>query len=116
MRRQIISNRLFLSILSILSILSLPLLFAAACNKPNDDTITTQIKAKMYSDPLLKAASVNVASKDGIVTLTGVVPDDAARLAAETIASKTPGVKQVIDSTTMAPPPPATAPRNCAGQ
>jgi hypothetical protein len=90
-----------------LSFLSLVLLFAVACNKPTDDAIITQIKAKMYSQPLLKAASVNVASREGIVTLTGVVPDDPARLAAQTIASQTKGVKQVIDSTTMAPPPPA---------
>jgi len=90
---------------SVISVLFLGAMLAVACNKVNDDTITTQIRAKMYSEPLLKATSVNVSSKDGIVTLTGVVPDDAARLAAETIASKTNGVKQVIDSTTMAPPP-----------
>lgn len=88
-----------------ISVLLLGAMLAVACNKANDDTITTQIQAKMYSEPLLKAASVNVSSKEGIVTLTGVVPDDAARLAAETIASKTNGVKQVIDSTKVAPPP-----------
>ena len=87
------------------SVLLLGAILAVACNRANDDTITTQIKAKMYSEPLLKAASVNVSSKEGIVTLTGVVPDDAARLAAENIASKTSGVKQVVDSTTMAAPP-----------
>jgi BON domain len=92
---------------SAISVLFLSAILAVACNKANDDTITTQIQAKMYSEPLLKSASVNVSSKGGIVTLTGVVPDDAARLAAETIASKTNGVKQVIDSTTMAPPAPA---------
>ena len=75
-----------------------------ACNKVNDDTIATDIKAKMFSEPLLKSATVNVTSKNGIVTITGIVPDDAARLAAERIASQTKGVKQVIDSTTMAPP------------
>jgi BON domain len=94
---------------------------SASCNKaakPNDDVITTDIKAKMFSEPLLKQAAVNVDSKNGIVTLTGEVPDDAARLAAERIASQTDGVKQVIDSTTMAPanpsadvtPPPPTPP------
>jgi len=82
-------------------------IFAVACNKPTDNTITTAIKAKMFSEPALKSASVNVASKDGIVTLTGAVPDDSARLAAETIASKTDGVKQVIDSLTITPPAPA---------
>lgn len=97
------------------------LLFAAACNHASDDSIATDIKAKMFSEPQLKSAAVNVAVKDGIVTITGLVPDDAARLAAEQIASKTNGVKQVIDSTTVAsqvqaaaapapPPPPQPAP------
>jgi BON domain len=85
-------------------------LTVVSCNKqaaPNDDAITTDIKAKMFSEPLLKAASVTVDSKNGIVTLTGQVPDDAARLAAERIASQTNGVKQVIDSTAMAPAGPS---------
>jgi hypothetical protein len=80
------------------------LLFAASCNHVSDDSIATDIKARMFSEPLLKSASVNVTAKDGIVTITGVVPDDAARLAAEQIASKTNGVRQVIDSTTVASP------------
>jgi hypothetical protein len=94
---------------SLVSVFAISLFLAVACNnKPNDDAITTQIKAKMYSEPLLKSASVNVVSKDGIVTLTGMVPDDSARLAAREIASKTDGVKQVVDSTQMAPPAPLT--------
>jgi BON domain-containing protein len=93
----------------ILSGLVLAVLFVSACsNKPGDDTVTTSIKAKLYSEPLLKSASVDVTAKDGIVTLTGQVPDDAARLAAQHIAATTPGVKTVVDQTTMAPPPPAT--------
>jgi outer membrane biosynthesis protein TonB len=98
----------------LLSTLSLFLLFASACKKPSDDTITTDIKAKLYSEPLLKSASVEVTAKDGIVTLTGQVPDDAARLAAQHIAATTPGVKTVVDQTTMAPPPPATTAENLA--
>jgi hypothetical protein len=88
------------------------LLFAFACNKPSDDAVTTSVKAKLYSEPLLKSASVDVSAKDGIVTLTGQVPDDAARLAAQHIAATTPGVKTVVDQTTMAPPPPATTAAN----
>ncbi len=98
----------------LLSTLSLSLLLAFACNKPSDDAVTTSIKAKLYSDPLLKSASVDVIAKDGIVTLTGQVPDDAARLAAEHIAAATPGVKTVVDQTTMAPPPPAATAENLA--
>src|SRR3974390_2299231 len=72
-----------------------------ACNHQPDDAITTEIQARMFSEPLLKSASVNVATKDGVVTITGQVTDEAARLAAERIASQTKGVKQVIDSTTL---------------
>ena len=92
--------------------LSLLLLFAFACNKPSDDAVTTSIKAKLYSEPLLKSANVDVVAKDGIVTLSGQVPDDAARLAAQHIAATTPGVKTVVDQTTMAPPPPTATAAN----
>ena len=82
--------------------------------KSSDDAVTTSIKSKLYSEPLLKSASVDVTAKDGIVTLSGQVPDDAARLAAQHIAATTPGVKTVVDQTTMAPPPPATTAENLA--
>jgi hypothetical protein len=93
----------------LLSTLAFFLLYAFACNKPSDDAVTTSIKAKLYSEPFLKSATVDVSAKDGIVTLIGQVPDDAARLAAQHIAATTPGVKTVVDQTTMAPPPPAMA-------
>ena len=96
----------------LLSAISLLLLLSLGCNKPSDDSINTGIKAKLYSEPLLKSASVGVTAKDGIVTLTGQVPDDAARLAAEHIAATTPGVKTVVDQTTMAPPPPVITAEN----
>lgn len=94
--------------------LALPILalalFCFACSKhPTDDTITTDIKAKLYSEPLLKSASVDVSAKDGVVTLTGEVPNDAARLTAEQIATGTPGVKTVVDRITISAPPPVAA-------
>jgi outer membrane biosynthesis protein TonB len=100
----------------LLSGLVLAALFVAACNgnKPSDDAVATSIKAKLYSEPLLKSASLDVVAKDGIVTLSGQVPDDAARLAAQHIAAATPGVKTVVDQTTMAPPPPVITAENFA--
>lgn len=70
-----------------IAVLALVLMSAmsVSCSRigaPSDDAITTDIKAKMYSEPALKAATVDVASKQGEVTLTGQVPNDAARLAA----------------------------------
>ncbi len=95
---------------SLLVIFQLATLFAIACsNKPNDDAIATEIKAKMFSEPLLKSSSVDVAVKEGIVALTGSVSDQASRLAAENIASKTNGVREVIDCTAMTNPAPPVA-------
>jgi hypothetical protein len=76
------------------------LLFAVSCNKlgkPDDAAITTDIKAKMFSDPSLKAANVEVSAHGGEVTLSGQVPDDSARLAAYKIASESKGVSKVND-------------------
>lgn len=76
----------------------------AACGrpaKPDDGAITTDIKAKMFSEPALKAANVDVSSRGGEVTLTGQVPDDSARLAAYKIATETKGVTKVNDQMTV---------------
>jgi BON domain len=70
--------------------------------KRSDEAITTDIKAKMFSEPSLKTATVDVVSKNGEVTLTGQVPDDAARLAAYKIASETKGVSKVNDQMSLA--------------
>jgi len=93
---------------------SFPLLLCFACSKTNDATITTDIQAKMFADPLLKTASIAVSAKDGIVTLSGQVPSDAARAAARNIASQTPGVRQVIDSTSTAPATPPAPPADAS--
>src|SRR5215472_1810071 len=80
--------------------LLLAISFTVSCSRlgaPSDNAITTDIKAKMFSEPALKNSSVDVASKDGIVTLTGQVPDDAARLAAYKIATQEKGVTKVND-------------------
>jgi hypothetical protein len=69
--------------------------------KPDDAAITTDIKAKMFSEPALKATNVDVTSRSGEVTLTGQVPDDSARLAAYKIATEAKGVTKVNDEMTV---------------
>jgi hypothetical protein len=95
-------------------VLLLVLCFSASCSRigaPSDDAIATDIKAKMFSEPALKSAAVDVSSKGGEVTLTGQVPDDAARLAAYKIATQAKGVTKVNDQlsvvTAQAAPEPA---------
>jgi len=80
----------------------------------SDQQIATDIKARMYSDPQLRASSLDVTAKDGEVTLTGEAPSDAARYQAYKLASDTPGVKKVDDRMTVkvaeTPPPPQPEP------
>ena len=85
----------------LLTLLTLALFFSVACNNHSDDSIALNIKAKMFSEPLLKTSTVNVSVKSGTVTLSGQLADDAARLAAERIAAETKGVTKVIDQTTV---------------
>lgn len=82
--------------------LGLALVAAPGCKSGRDDAaITTDIKAKMFSEPTLKTANVDVSSKGGVVTLSGQVPDDSARLAAYKIATEEKGVTKVNDQMTV---------------
>ncbi len=67
-----------------------------------DATLITTIQAKYFVDPVVKASAVDVSARDGVVSLNGTVPTDAARKQAIAIAQKTEGVSQVIDRLTVA--------------
>jgi hypothetical protein len=87
---------------SILSITVLGVVFATGCaRKPDDAALVTNIKAQMFSDAQLKGANLQVTAKNGQVTLTGTVPNDAARLDAHKIATQTAGVSKVNDQMTV---------------
>jgi hypothetical protein len=84
--------------------LVMALLFGNACNRfvrQDDAAITTDVKARMFSEPALKAANVDVSVHDGEITLSGQVPGDSARLAAYKIASDAKGVTKVNDQMTV---------------
>ena len=92
---------------------------AAGCSSARkDQDVATDIKARMFSDPQVKSASVEVTVKDGEATLSGDVPDDGARLEAFKVATDTPGVKHVVDKMTVqsaaALPPPVEPPLRLA--
>ena len=76
------------------------LFFVAAC-KPSDSAIAESVKAKVVAIP-----GVAVDVKDGVVTLSGQVADDAAKAAAETALQGLKGVKSVVNNLTVPPPPP----------
>lgn len=82
----------------IASIVLFAVAFAAGCARKIDDAaVITNIKAQMFSDAQLTGAHLQLTSSNGQVTLSGTVPNDAARLDAYKIAAQTPGVTKVID-------------------
>lgn len=83
--------------------------FAMGCaQKSNDAQLATTIKAEMFSDPQTKDSGLQVAVKDGVVTLSGTVSSDAARYEAYKLATTTPGVTKVDDQTIVQAPAPPT--------
>lgn len=78
-------------------------LLFGACNisklfhSTDDKVITANIQAKLFSNPTLKARDIRVDSRNGTVTLSGTVATDLERTAAERIATKEEGVKNVVN-------------------
>jgi len=105
------------------SVLRMVLLFtvlalAGACTKtPNDAQTTADIQSKLGADSGLQNKQIDVKSDKGVITLSGVVDNDAEREAAARYASAEPGVKQVINNlqlgtaTAAAEPAPTVAPQ-----
>lgn len=79
---------------------------AFAQNKPatTDDRITDQVSMRLAVDPDVKGGALKVASKDGMVTITGRVDTEKAKRKAEKLAKKVKGVKSVTNDVTVGPP------------
>ena len=86
-------------------------------NTVSDQSLTTDIQSKLYADATTKGSAVNVAVKDGVVTLSGDVPNSDVELQAMKIANGTAGVRSVSDqmkvnsaaAAAQAPPPTSPA-------
>ena len=59
--------------------------------------MTAKIKSKMTLDDLVQARTINVDTKDGVVTVKGRVRTEAERQRALQLARETAGVKAVVD-------------------
>ncbi|HEV2305511.1 MAG TPA: BON domain-containing protein [Candidatus Acidoferrales bacterium] len=108
---------------NLLAMSLLAVALTAGCGtRVSDSQLSTNLKAQMFSDPQTNGANLQVAVKDGVVTLSGSMPSDAARLEAYKIATNTLGVRKVNDQMTVqAPqqsaqvtPPPAVSPQAAA--
>lgn len=67
----------------------------------SDSGITGTIKTRYVAEPGLSALKIDVDTHEGIVTLNGVVKDDAAKQRAEQVASSVKGVKSVKNHLTI---------------
>ena len=72
-------------------------------------TITSKVKARLATDPAINALYIDVDTDGGVVTLKGKVALTGQREAAEKIARKTEGVREVVNQIQVIGQP-ATAP------
>jgi osmotically-inducible protein OsmY len=78
----------------------------SACSKgPDDATLTTEVKTKLLADNPTAASAINVETKDGVVTLSGMVDSEASRSRAEQAAKSVLGVQSVANNLTVKPAP-----------
>ena len=69
----------------------------------SDLWITSDIKMRLISDSATPAMDINVDTRDGVVTLFGVVPSNESRLAAEADARMVDGVQKVVNALQVVP-------------
>ena len=69
----------------------------------SDDEITDQVRIKLAGDMDVKGANIDVAVKDGVVTLKGKVETDKQRSRAEKLTKKVKGVKSIDDQLVVGP-------------
>ena len=66
-----------------------------------DATITTEVKTRLMKDKVARAMSIDVDTKDGVVTIAGAVPTEADKARIARLVGKTTGVKSVTNNLTV---------------
>ena len=94
-------KRAFLQLLQVFLFAALVSVTVISCKPKIKDS---DIEAKIQSNTALSGIVASV--KDGVVTLSGEVKDDAEKAVVETAVKGIEGVKQVVNNCTIAPPPP----------
>ena len=65
-----------------------------------DASITTAVKTRLMKDKVARGSSIDVDTKDGVVTIAGAVPAEADKLRIGRLVEKTTGVKSVVNNLT----------------
>ncbi len=72
-------------------------------NSISDTRMTTEVKLNLLTAPAVPSRDINVDTYDGVVTLFGAVPTDAAKSAAERAARRVDGVLRVKNELEVRP-------------
>lgn len=67
----------------------------------NDTWLTTRVQAKYFLDGDVRGRNIDVTTSGGVVTLTGMVGNEAERRQALALARSTDGVREVVDKLTV---------------
>src|SRR5918996_5250702 len=68
-----------------------------------DAWLVMKVHSEFVNEDVLSGSNIDVDVKDGVVTLQGTVPSQAARARALELAKKNDGVKSVVDQLKIAP-------------
>ncbi len=68
-----------------------------------DGWLVMKVHSEMVDEDVLSGSNIDVDVKDGVVTLQGTVPSEAARARALAVAKANDGVKNVVDQLKVAP-------------
>ena len=86
-------------------------LLAAACGDAQaDGRLASRVDQELDNSPVLSDAQIEVASRDGVVTLRGVVANEEQVAQAERIAWSVEGVEQVESRLEVTTPPGSESP------
>jgi hyperosmotically inducible protein len=91
-------------VLPLLTVLTLGIAPATAqVSAIKDGWLVMKVHSEMLDEDVLDGSNIDVDVKDGVVTLQGTVPSEAARARALEVARKNDGVKNVVDQLRIAP-------------
>src|SRR5688572_552259 len=91
----------------LVGVLALAVLIAAPAmaqvNTIKDGWLVMKVHSEMVDEDVLSGSNIDVDVKNGVVTLQGTVPSEAARARALAVAKANDGVKNVVDQLKIAP-------------
>ncbi len=93
-----------LAVLAIFAGSCMQTLLAADKAVPTDDRMVDEVRMKLAVDPDVKGGALDVAVKDGVVTIKGRVDTDKGKARATRLAKKVKGVKDVDNELLVGPP------------